>query len=386
MPSASTPHEVDNRGQTPIIHAMRIHLSLPSVLALAIPLAGQNKFVSPVLAATVEGNNENLFPFANAAVPHYMELHGDLGPAPKLIQKLAFRMNAGDTNLYQGVNAIDLELFMGHGLKATQPSWFFAKNYVAPRTNVIARKVVNFGPQGQNLVSGPNPFTSNMNLVLDQPWLYSGSTAGSLVWESLVYSNMTTGGTFQRFDVDASSRTNTTSAVTGAGCTATGQATPMAHAVSMADMGGTLLFQITMTFGPANAAAYAALGASNPNVSIPGLCSALQTSLELVWPIGTTDASGAISYHLGGLTSMALPNVAPGGTVYTQVHCIDAGRSDPIAVCNSHGRRVAIPTSDTSHVVEATRLFSQLGGTGATESLFFFGSIVGYALVTEFTY
>ena len=41
---------------------------------------------------------------------------------------------------------------------------------------------------------------------------------------------------------------------------------------------------------------------------------------------------------------------------------------------------------DVRHVVEATRLFSQLGGPTATESVFFFGSIVGYALVTEFTY
>jgi hypothetical protein len=39
-----------------------------------------------------------------------------------------------------------------------------------------------------------------------------------------------------------------------------------------------------------------------------------------------------------------------------------------------------------SNVVNATRLFAQLGGTTAPESLFFFGSIVGHALVTELTY
>ena len=342
-----------------------------AILLLAATLPAQNKFVSPVPAATVEGNSENLFPFANAAVPHYMQLHGDLGPVPKMIQKLAFRMHANDTTTYTGVNAIDLELFLGHGRKATQPSWVFANNYLNPRATGIARKVVNMGPQGQNSATGPNPFNANMNLVLDQPWLYSGSTAGSLVWETIIYSNTTTGGTFYRLDVDGSSRTNAVSSITGAGCLATGQTTTaMAHTAPMCDMGGTLLFQMLTTSGPANAPAYASLGVTNPNATIPGLCSPLQTSLDVVWPIGATDGAGAISYHLGGMTSMALPNLLPGGVVYSQVHAIDTGRSDPIQVCNSHGRRLSIPTSDLSHVVDATRIYSQLGGTGSLEGLF----------------
>lgn len=166
-----------------------------------------------MLAANVEGNNENLFPWANAGVPRYMQLHGDLGLTPLQIKKLAFRMDARDTVNYTAVNQIDLEMWMGHGVRATQPSWFFAQNYVRPRTATIARKVIN-----------------------------------------------------------------------------------------------------------------------------------------------------------------------------TQAHSLDPARADAIKVCNSNGRSTVVPTSDTSHVVDATRLFSQLGGTQATESVFFFGSIVGYALVTGFTY
>ncbi len=357
--------------------------SLCLLLCLAATAAAQQKIVSPVLAATVEGNNENLFPWANYACPHYMQLHGDIGGAAKVIQKLAFRMDARDTVNYTGVNAIDLELFMGHGVEATTPSFFFARNYVGARTKVIARKVVNFGPQGQNSTTGPMPFTANMNLLLDQPWPYTGS--GSLVWEAVIYAN-TVGGTFARLDVDASSRTNTTSAVTGTGCIASGATAAMAHAVAMADMGGTLVMNVTLTGAPAGVPALCAIGISNPNFSVPGLCSPLLTSLDFTYTIGTTDAGGAISYHNAGASAFALPNSYGGGTIYTQVHCLDAGRADPIKVCNSNGRSVPIPFSDTTHVVKATRLFSQLGGTGTSESLFFFGSTVGYALVTEFSY
>lgn len=365
---------------------MRPHLLLPVLGFAAIPLAtAQQQIVSPVPAATVEGNSENLFPWANAGVPHYMQLHSDLGATPRVIQKLAFRMDARDTTNYTGVNVIDLELFMGHGRPATRPSWFFAQNYVLPRVNVIARKTVNFGPQGLNSTVGPRPFNSNMNLVLDAPWPYAGSNAGSLVWEAVIY-GVTVGSPYARHDVDGSSRTNTTSGSSGVGCIATGQTVPMAHAVAMADMGGTLLWNITVTNGPASAACFAALGATNPSLSVPGLCGTLETSLDFVYPIGTTDATGAIVYHNAGRSAVAMPNIAPGGILYTQVHALDAGRADVIKVSNSNGRSTPIPQSDLTHVVEATRLFSQVGGTTATESLFFFGTIVGHALVTEFTY
>jgi hypothetical protein len=359
--------------------------TFPFLAVVLVPLAAQQTIVSPVLAANVEGNNENLFPWANAGVPRYMQLHGDLGLTPLQIKKLAFRMDARDTVNYTAVNQIDLEMWMGHGVRATQPSWFFAQNYVRPRTTTIARKVINFGPQGQNSTMGPRPFTSNMNLVLDQPFQYLGSSAGSLVWEVMIHAN-TVGGTWARHDVDASSRTNTTSALTGAGCVASGQTAAMTHAVAMADMGGTVLMNITVTAGPANAPTYAALGTANPDVQVPGLCSNLQTNLTLTYPIGTTDGLGAISFHNAGRSAFALPNQFQNGTLFTQAHSLDPARADAIKVCNSNGRSTVVPTSDTSHVVDATRLFSQLGGTQATESVFFFGSIVGYALVTEFTY
>ena len=72
--------------------------------------------------------------------------------------------------------------------------------------------------------------------------------------------------------------------------------------------------------------------------------------------------------------------------VYAQAHALDTGRPDPIPLTNSQGRQMNIPNSDLTNVVDATRLFAQVGGPTAPESLFFFGTIVGHALVTEFTY
>ncbi|HLU40703.1 MAG TPA: hypothetical protein VK081_15060 [Planctomycetota bacterium] len=368
----------------PSHHPESVHLKTAIVTSLLLAsLAAQQRVVSPVNAASREGNSENLFPWANYACPRYMQIHSDLTGAPLSITKLAFRMDARDTINYTAVNVVDLELFMGHGRPATSPSWFFAANYVAPATQVIARRVVNMGPQGQNSTVGPNPFTSNMELLLDAPFPYNG--IDSLVWEAVIYAN-SVGGTFCRLDVEGSSRTNGTSTVTGAGCTATGQANPMTLAPAFADMGGTLVVNFTVADGPPLAPVILALGATNPNLAFPGLCSNLLTSLDVVFQMGVTDSAGAITFHNAGSSAFAVPNTIPGRTLFAQAHAFDPGRPDPIPFTNSQGRQLIIPTSDLSNVVLATRLFSQQGGPGATQSIFFFGTTVGHALVTEFTY
>lgn len=354
-----------------------------SSLLLAVSVVAQSHVVSPVNAAAREGNSENLFPWANYACPHYMQIHSDIGGSPKQITQLSFRMDARDVINYTAINQLDMELRMGHGRPATSPSFVFAANYTSAPTTVMARRVVAMGPQGQNSTIGPNPFTANMDLFLDAPYPYSG--VGSLVWEAEIYGNVV-GGTFCRLDVEGSSRTNGTSAVTGAGCIATGQTLAMTLAPAFADMGGTLAMNFTVTNGPPTAPVLLSLGGSNPNLPYPGLCSNLLTSLDVTYYIGTTDGAGAISYHNAGASAFGVPNTIPGRTLFAQAHAFDAGSTSPIPIANSQGRQLNVPTSDRSNVVLATRLFSQLGGPASTESLFFFGTTIGHALVTEFTY
>ena len=52
---------------------------------------------------------------------------------------------------------------------------------------------------------------------------------------------------------------------------------------------------------------------------------------------------------------------------------------------NSNGRQITFPTSNLTHVNAVTRLWNNVGGATATQA-FFATSVVGYGLVTQFTY
>jgi len=216
-------------------------ISLLTTAALA-----QGAIVSPVGAATVDGSGANGFPFASATVRRYQQIHSDLGAAPLQITSLSFRLSAGTTN-YLGTRITDVELYMGEGVSALQPSYTFDDNYVAPKTLVIPRSFITFGPQGQAVSPGPNPFTSNMDFLLPAPFLYTG--ANSLVWE-LHNFGVTTGaaGTYTTTtDAEQGVVTAGTSTITGTGCIATGQTVAMTHTFTCHDIAGTLGMNSTVT-------------------------------------------------------------------------------------------------------------------------------------------
>jgi hypothetical protein len=352
-------------------------------LALAATAAAQTStIVSPVAAATVEGNTQNNFPWNSTVVRRYMQIHDDIGGAVRMISKLSFRVAQGTGN-FTGTRTYDMELFMGHGLHYPRFSYTLANNYVSTPSLVMPRGNVVFGPQGQAVNPGPNPFTANMDLMLTTPFMYNGTD--SCVWEAVLHS-ITTSGTFSIVDADASSTTTGTSAVTGTGCVATGQTSAMAHTLSHADMGGLYLLNMSLARGPASSPIVWALGLSNPNLPFPGLCSNLLTDLALMLPAGSTDASGALTTNTPTNSTLVLPNVFGGATLFSQVHVFDAGRTEPIPITNSDGRSFAIPAPNTTQVNRTARLFNSAGGTTATESIFFNTSTIGHALVTQFTY
>jgi hypothetical protein len=357
------------------------------LVALAILLApagatSQSTIVSPTVAATTEGTANNVYPFASPVVRRYQQIHGDIGGAPKIIQKLSFRMNASAVN-YTGTRAIDLEMFIGLARPVHQTSFYFDQNYVGPRTPAIARKFVNMGPQGQAVSPGPNPFTSNMDLVLDTPFPYTGTTA--LVWEVVVYSN-TVSGSFSAMDAESSSSTTGTAVAQGAGCVATGQTAAMTHTATYTDRAGNLLISFLLQRGPANAATLLAIGASNPNLAIPGLCSNLQTDLIVLLLMGVTDPSGGINRQMAAACSFVLPNTLGGAVIHSQAHALDPSRPDPIQICNSEGRQGTVPLPNLTRRMEVVRLWNDTGGTTALQAICAPASTIGYGLVTQFTY
>jgi hypothetical protein len=362
-----------------------MHKPLLAGLAIAGSLFAQNQIVSPVGAATVDGNGSNLFPWTTNTARRYLQLHGDVGGTPKVVTQLSFRASTGATNNL-GVRTHDLELYMGEGIDALKPSFTFDANYiggVAGKTLVMPRQFVNMGPQGQ-LVTGVNPFTGNMDLVLTTPFVYSG--ANSLVWEAIYYGQTTAViGTFSSPDAEQGVVTTGTSAITGTGCVPSGLAAPMTHTFSCVDIAGTLVMNATVTGAPPTSFALLAIGSNNPNLPVPGLCGNLYSDALLLNFIGLTDGAGALTTATPTLSTISIPNTLVGLTLHTQAFVLDPGSTFGLPFAASNGRQVTVPTSDLTRVNQATRIFNNAGGTTATEGAYFNTSI-GYALVTQFTY
>ena len=355
-----------------------------TTLLIAAQVLAQGSIVSPIVSATAEGSSANAFPFSSAVVRRYMQIHGDLGTTPQLFKKLRFRPSAPTAaTTYTGTLALDVELYMGQSNGVDKASMFFKNNYVLPPTTAIARKIVNMGPQGLVTPPGPIPFNTAMELVLDAPFLYTGTKA--CVWELVVYSN-TISGSFQTVDADSVTHVSGVSAITGTGCIATGQTAAMAHTMSAVDSSGILALNFTVTAAPASAPILAAIGISNPNLPVFGLCSNLYTDLLAVLPIGSASATGAITTTESGASTLFLPNLYGGATLYTQCHAPDLTRVDPIPVCNSNGRSIVLPMPNLTKVINACRIFNNAGGTTATQGVYFTTSTIGYALPTEFVY
>lgn len=351
-----------------------------SVLAVVAAAQSDATTISPVVTATLEGNSNNAFPFNSAVLRRYMQIHGDVSSVPITISQLNFRVNASSVN-YLGTKTFDMELFMGHGNagSVTNPSYTYANNYFGAPTAVVVRANIVIGPTGQATTPGPNPFTMPIPIT---PFAYAGTSP--LIWEAVVY-GVTSVGTTSQLDADASSLTSGVSTITGVGCLASTQATTlMTHGVTAADVGGTFHFGVTVTAGPNNAPCVLAIGSTNPNLPVPGLCTNLLTDLTAIVAYGTTSATGAITNDTLPFQITA-PNTFGGATITTQVHAFDIGRADPILICNSNGRSTVLPAPNLTRVNAVTRLWNNAGGTTATQA-FFATSTVGYGLVTEFTY
>lgn len=355
---------------------MRAPLLLVSLLVPSLA----SQVISPIQATTVEGSASQQVPFNSGTARRHMQLHGDLPAQSAMITRLSFRQNGGNTVNFDGVRTIDLELFVANSsVPFDLPSTTFAANYTLVPTNAIARRQVTFGPQGVNSSPGPAPF-NGMDLVFDAPFLY---TAGStFVWEAVIYSNTLNSGVFNALDADQGSLTPATVSATGAGCFATGRTLRMAQGLACRDMAGTLLFGVTASLVPANAPAVLALGTSNPNLAVPGLCSNLYTDLALLIPLPNSDANGLITADSG--FGLVAANRFAGATLYSQIHALDVGRSDPIPICNSGGLATTFPASNLSKRVAVTRLLNNVGGTTATHATFAADTMVGYGLVTLF--
>jgi hypothetical protein len=349
-------------------------------LCFASALAAQGVVVSPVSSATAEGDANNVFPFGQSTVRRYMQMHADLGTTPLVITKVSFRVNASATN-YTGNRVHDIEVYMGDGTPncVAQPNLVFDLNYATPKQTVLPRTFVTFGPTGQAVTPGPNPFT--MDIVLATPFVYTGTAP--LVWEVAYFGSVLT-GSFSGLDADASTTATAASTVTGTGCAPTGSAALMTHTYTVNDTRGTLLMNGTITGAPANALALMAVGFTNPALPLPDLCAPLYTDATLVQVLGFTTATGTFT-HDTPTGAIIAPNSAVGLPIFTQAFVFDSLSTFGLPLCASNGRSATIPAVGSAQVNEVSRLWNTVGGTTATTA-FFGTSTVGYGLVTQFTH
>jgi hypothetical protein len=160
------------------------------------------------------------------------------------------------------------------------------------------------------------------------------------------------------------------------------------------DIAGTYEFGGNVVSGPVNAPTVLALGSSNPNLAVPGLCGNVLTNLILLLVAGVTDANGELRENASSMAtaypaarlSFVLPNTLAGATIHAQTHSIDMGRTDPIPVCNSNGVSFTVPSPSTRTPVKSTRIynFNLQGPTHPHATPV--AANVGWAAVTEFTY
>jgi hypothetical protein len=220
-----------------------------------------------------------------------------------------------------------------------------------------------------------------MQIPFDATLLYGPTRP--LLWETTVHANPATIGFNPLADAHHSAVTLAVPARTGLGCIATGRTARMTQESYLADVGGILTIAAGIQHAPAATPLVLAVGATNPNVVLPGVfCGGIYTDALLTFPAGTTDALGSLAYHLG--FARVLPNQYGGMRIYTQQHALDLGLPEAWKWANSDGLAFTIPMPDRSRVVRVSRLTNLDGTAGATRGSFLPTNTIGYGLVTRF--
>jgi hypothetical protein len=358
---------------------------VPSSIAMLAVLgtaAGQSFVVSPLGLDLVEGSGSNNYPWM-ATPRHYMQIHSDLKLTARVIKALAWRRD-GAATIGTGTRTIDMELWLGHSVDYDRASFVYAQNYtLLPSQLCLTRQNVNIGPMTGT--GTPAPF--EIVIPLTTPFVYLG--IASLAWEAAVYGNVQNGTFAASSDAHSGLLASSGTTSLGAGCTVTGKASAMVLSTQAADNGGVFALATYLDYAPNNQPAVIAVGATNPSLSIPGLCSPLYTDLQATLFMGVTDATGYIgaggTKSAGGGGVFLFPNVFGGANLYVQAHALDPAAT-AIQIANSDGRMFTAPLPNLSRVVKVTRLFSNDPNPLQPHALFTSSGTMSYCIVTQFSY
>ena len=100
-----------------------------------------------------------------------------------------------------------------------------------------------------------------------------------------------------------------------------------------------LNLSFTVARGPSSAPVVLALGLADPNLTLPGFCTAIRTDAIAQVPLGTTNTTGSLS---GAVISAPWNDAFPGVVLFTQVLAPDASQTG-VPVALSDGRQSPLP-------------------------------------------
>jgi hypothetical protein len=347
--------------------------ALPALLAALPALAAQSP-ISPQPRATTEGNTSSSIPFGDATVRRYQELHSNLPQSPLSIRGLSWRQNAG-TGTFTGTRTLDVQIAMGRAVRADIVRFNFRSNYQTTPTVVMARRTVNFGAQGAASNPGPSAF-QGMSLTFDAPFAWNGT--GSLAWEAAVFSSSAS-GLFADADAEQSPRNFATDVASGTGCIAAGGTDPMRLDITALAIGSGTFYAPFVRAATPNAPLTLALGITNPNAPLPGLCGNVRTDLAVMLPLGATDSRGAFE-PIGSLVTFVQRDLG-GATLHAQTFTLDVGSPHAIPILLSNGVATTFPSLPPS-LPDVSRIYAD--GDATSPLAPFRGDTVGVGLVTRF--
>jgi hypothetical protein len=327
---------------------------------LTLGLAAQT--VSPLGYDKKMANGSVHVPFSASStfgVCRYQQIHGDVAGTPLLVKELAFRRRAGGLTTFEG-RKVTLELLIGEGA-AKAFGFQFAKNYASSPTVAIAKK--EFDLPEMVATSGLQPFV--VKLPLDSAWSYSGKAA--LIWEAKVSKVVRTSVDYP-IDCVIGGHTSHDGSTYGTGCNS--GATSLS--VRLADDSGILRLQPEITSAPSGALGFLLLGATDPDLTIPGLCTKIHCDGAVVLSLPLTQGNGSLPRW----PAITVPNQSAytGLELTHQAFFVDSQRS-PIPLSGTNGVRVEVPAPNSSGA-DVHRLVLSGSSSGALGSVLYGEGVV----------
>ncbi|MEZ5964233.1 MAG: hypothetical protein R3F56_10345 [Planctomycetota bacterium] len=344
--------------------------------ALATASLAQTFTVSPIAFAAREGNSTLSYIFTTAP-NNTQQVHGDLRGPARLVTALSFRRDGVSTATTGLSRTIDMEIDVGEADFA-HVGITYANNYVSPPVNVFTRKLVSTTDWTMVPPVPPAPF--DFTLTFDVPFFYTGFT--DFAWQMKCYSNSGASNDTVRVDLGSPAFTNSPSPGFGTACTSTG-------ATQSYQLLGTMGTNINPEFRwsvqgfptPANCALNVLLvGSSNPNLTVPGLCTTLNCSAEITLPMPASDANGTWTLPL---FYIPFQNSLVGASFFEQAFSFDPGQSG-LPLVGTVARQLTFqppPASGDAAMIKSVRNFTA-GATGAADGQ----SISEGGFVTQLTH